>query len=210
MGDLLAGKHYPTRRVCAQNRVVGKKAIYQQLGSLLGYHAARMNAPPQRSVQKFGGSGVTSVRTVTIWLYLVAAATVLNSLILFKYSRFIDLLIGLSFTQFIDAVFVGMQLEPPGAPWWWTALPAWVLDVPFVLLLLILAVKVSHRRVRATQVSFWIYAFDTLIFTFILAETAIFHAAIRPLVWQSLTLIVHTVGLYLLFRAWRGQPRTGN
>ena len=54
------------------------------------------------------------VKAATVWLCLVALATVLNSVILFKYSRFIDFLIGLSFTQFIDAVFVGMHLEPPG------------------------------------------------------------------------------------------------
>ena len=75
---------------------------------------ASMNFPPQ-SMQGFI-SETAKAKTAAIWLYLVAAATVLNSLILFKY-RFIDLLIGLSFTQFIDAIFVGMQLEPPGAPW---------------------------------------------------------------------------------------------
>jgi hypothetical protein len=117
-----------------------------------------------QNVQDFNNSG-KKAKTAALWLYLVAAATVLNSLILFKY-RFIDLLIGLSFTQFIDAIFVGMQLEPPGAPWWYTALPGLVLDMPFVILWLVLAVKVSHRRRRATQFSFWLYAIDTFVGSF--------------------------------------------
>ncbi len=104
--------------------------------------ASSMNSPPQNGVQKFRDSGITKVKVAAVWLCLVALATVLNSLILFKYSRFVDFLIGLSFTQFIDAVFVGMQLEPPGSPWWVTALPALVLDLPFVSLLLVLAAKV--------------------------------------------------------------------
>jgi hypothetical protein len=131
-------------------------------------------------------------------------ATILNSLILFKYSRFIDLFIGLSFTQFIDAIFVGMQLEPPGTPWWYTALPALLLDMPFVLVLLLLAVKVARRRRRATQASFWLYAIDTLAITLSFAASiTMFHSPIRPLAWQSLTLIVHGTGLLILSRAWR-------
>jgi hypothetical protein len=84
---------------------------------------AAMTSPPQNGAQKHSDSGMTRAKAAAIWLYLVTVATILNSLILFKYSRFIDLFIGLSFTQFIDAIFVGMQLEPPGASWWvhrWT------------------------------------------------------------------------------------------
>jgi len=167
---------------------------------------ASMNSPPQNSVQDFSNSGAMKAKAAAVWLYLVAAATLFNSLIMHKYTRFIDLLVGLSFTQFIDAVFVGRRLEPPGSPYWWAdALPALVLDMPFVLLMLILAVKVSHRRDRAAQVSFWLYAIDTFVFTLgFTADIAIFHAPIRPLVWQGLTLIVHTVGLFILLRAWRG------
>jgi hypothetical protein len=84
---------------------------------LLSYATvASTNFPPQ-STQDFSSSGTAKAKTAALWLYLVAAAAVLNSLILFKY-RFVDLLIGLSFTQFIDAIFLAMQLEPPGAPWW--------------------------------------------------------------------------------------------
>lgn len=75
--------------------------------------------------QKAIDSDTKRAKAGAIWLCFVAVATILNSLILFKYSRFIDLFIGLSFTQFIDAIFVGMQLEPLGAPWWYTALPHW-------------------------------------------------------------------------------------
>ena len=160
-----------------------------------------MNFPPQ-SIRAFN-SETAKTKVAAVWLYLVAAATVLNSLILFKY-RFIDLLIGLSFTQFIDAIFVGMQLEPPGAPWWYTAGPALMLDVPFIVLLLVLAVKVSHRQHRATQFSFWLYAVDTLVVTLSFAASiAIFHIPLRPLAWQSLTLIAHGIGMSFLFRAWR-------
>jgi hypothetical protein len=161
-----------------------------------------MTSPPQNSAQKVRDSGITRAKAAAIWLCVVAATTVLNSLILFKYSRFIDLFIGLSFTQFIDAIFVGLQLEPPGAPWWYTALPALAFDMPFVLVSLVLAVKVLHGRKRATQVSFWLYAVDTLAITLSFAASiAIFHSPVRPLVWQSLTLIVHAVGLVVLSRA---------
>ena len=167
-----------------------------------------MTSPAQNSAEKVNDSRITRPKAAAIWLCVVAVATVLNSLILFKYSRFIDLFIGLSFTQVIDACFVGMQLEPPGAPWWYTAYPALMLDMPFVLVLLVLAMKVSHRRHRATQVSFWLYAVDTLVITLSLAASiAIFHSPVRPLAWQSSTLIVHAVGLLILSRARRASVR---
>jgi hypothetical protein len=161
--------------------------------------------------QEVGDPATRRARAAAIWLCFVAVATILNSLILFKYSRFIDLFIGLSFTQFIDAIFVGMQLEPPGAPWLYTALPALLLDLPFVLALAILAVKVARRRPRATQVSFWLYAIDTLIIALSFAASiTMFHSPIGPLAWQGLTLVAHAVGLLILSRAWRafviGQP----
>jgi hypothetical protein len=158
--------------------------------------------PPQTGAQKPRDTGITRPGAAAIWFCLVAVATFLNSLILFKYSRFIDLFIGLSFTQFIDAIFVGMRLEPPGAPWWYTALPALVLDTPFVVALLVLAVKVWRRRQRATQVSFWLYSIDTLVIALSFAASiALFHSPVWPLAWQSLTLIAHAAGLLILSRA---------
>jgi hypothetical protein len=163
-----------------------------------------MQAPMASSLPSGGNSGTAPARAAAIWLYLVASATVLNSLILFRYSRFIDLFIGLSFTQFIDAIFVGLRLEPPGAPWWWTALPALVLDAPFVLTVLVLAVKVSSRRHRATRVAFWLYAIDTFVIALELAASVtIFRSPSRLLAWQSLALVVHVIGLIILFRARR-------
>ena len=166
--------------------------------------AAMPSLPRENTAQKVRDSATTRAKAAAMWLCFVAVATVLNSLILFKYARFIDLFIGLSFTQFIDAIFVGMQLEPPGAPWWYTTLPALMLDMPFVLVLLLLAVKVAQRRRRATQVSLWLYATDTLVITLSFAASiAMFHSPIRPIAWQSLTLVVHGVGLLILSRAWR-------
>jgi len=146
---------------------------------------------------------MTRAKAAAIWLCLVALATVLNSLILFRYSRFIDLFVGLSFTQFIDAIFVGMQLEPPAAPWWYTALPALVFDMPFVLALLVLAAKVLRQRHRATQVSFWLYATDTLVITITFVASIAMHSPASQIGWQSMTLIVHAIGLFILFLASR-------
>lgn len=41
-----------------------------------------MNHLPQNGVQKFSNSGARKAKAAATWLYLVAAATVLNSLIL--------------------------------------------------------------------------------------------------------------------------------
>lgn len=100
---------------------------------------------------------------------------------------------------------MGAALELPGAPWWYTAVPALVLDMPFVLLALVLAVKVWRRRHCATRVAFWLYAIDTLVFALgVAASITIFHSPIHPFPWRDLTLIViHTLGLLILSRAHR-------
>ncbi len=189
-------------RVSCEHILCSDMGMLRQLRQLL--RCATVTS--MNGAEDFSNSGAMKAKAAAVWLYLVAAATLFNSLIVHKYTRFIDLLIGLSFTQFIDAVFVGAGVEPRGSPYWWVdALPALVLDMPFVLVLLILALKVSHRRYRATQVSFWLYAIDTSVFALgLAADIAILHVPIRPLLWQGLTLIVHTVGLFILFRAWRG------
>ena len=148
-------------------------------------------------------TNITGARAAAGWLYLVAAATALNSLTVFNYGRFVDLIVGLSFTQLIDAVFVGMALEPRGAPWLWTAGPALMFDIPIVLLLLVLAVKVSRRRKRVAQFSFWLYAVDTFVFLLMFAANVTSHARLRILVLPGLTIVGHTVGLFILYRASR-------
>jgi hypothetical protein len=167
-----------------------------------------MNGSPQTE-QDFAKSGNARAKIAAVWLYLVVATTVLNSLMLFKFSHFVNLLIGLSITQFIDAAFVGMQLEPPGAPWWYTAAPALVLDAPFVILVLVLAMKVSNQRRRATGFAFWIYAIDTfLVALSFTASIAILHSPIWPLAWQDSGLVARGIGLWILFRAWRRLVKT--
>jgi hypothetical protein len=47
-------------------------------------------------------------KTAAMWLYVASAATAINSIILNRNHRFIDLLVGLSFTQFVDAAFLGL------------------------------------------------------------------------------------------------------
>jgi hypothetical protein len=163
----------------------------------------------QQVAQHYSNPAAGRAKMAALWLYLVVAATVLNSLILFRYSHFVNFLIGLSITQFIDAVFVGMQLEPPGAPWWYTAVPALVLDAPFVIFVLVLAMKVSRQRRRAAGFAFWIYAIDTFVVALTFAGAVVMlHTPIWPLAWQDAGFIVRGVGLWLLFRAWRGLINT--
>lgn len=169
-----------------------------------------MNASVQPA-QPFSAGGTARLRAAVLWLYLVAGATVLNSLILFKWDRFVNLFVGLSITQFIDAAFVGMQLEPRGAPWLYTAAPALLLDAPFVILVVVLAIRVSRLRRGSAGFAFWLYAFDSLIVTLSLAVSiVVLHQRLQALAWQDLAVIVaHGVGVWIIFRAWRGIPRAG-
>lgn len=136
------------------------------------------------------------------WLYAVALATLLNSLLLQLATRFIDLLLGLSFTQFIDAIFLGMRsVEPPGAPFWFEAIPALILDALFVLVVVMLAAKISRGSRRAAGASFFLYALDTAVFALSFGVSA----GLRP--HQALTLLVHAAGAVIIFRAWRALRR---
>jgi hypothetical protein len=76
-------------------------------------------------------------------------------------------------------------------------------DIPIVLLLLVLAVKVSRRRERVAQFSFWLYAADTFVFLLMFAANVTSHARLGILVLPGLTIVGHTVGLFILYRAWR-------
>jgi hypothetical protein len=145
-----------------------------------------------------------------MWLYLVAAATAINSIILNRNQRFIDLLVGLSFTQFVDAVFLGLGVEPQGSPYWYVdALPALIIDALFLCALIVLAVKVSHGSRTAAKVGFWAYSLDTLVFVLNFVTSiwvrvnGTFHTSGTTIAWQGSTVIAHIVGIFILFHAVR-------
>ena len=90
------------------------------------------------------------------------------------------------------------------APWWQVVLPGLVLDTLLVLAMLVLAVKVSRRQYRATQIAFWLYAIDSLFIAFGLAVLLLLVGLpLRELARPSLNIIVHAVGLLILSRARR-------
>jgi hypothetical protein len=156
---------------------------------------------PSLPNSEFSNSGIPPAKAAAIWLYLVASATILRDLIGFKYHRFIDLCIGLCFPPGINVFFVRKFVA---APRWQVVLPGLVLDALLVLAMLVLAVKVSRRRYRATQVAFWLYAIDSLFIAFGLAVLMLLVGlTIQELAWPSLDLIVHAVGLLILSRALR-------
>jgi hypothetical protein len=149
-------------------------------------------------------------KTAAMWLYLASAATAINSIILNRNHRFIDLLVGLSFTQFVDAVFLGLGVEPEGSPDWLAdALPALIIDALFVCVLIVLAVRVSSRSRAAAKVALWVYSLDTLLFVIIFVTSIwvrvnrTFHTSGTTIVWQGSTVVVHIVGIFILFHAVR-------
>jgi hypothetical protein len=148
-------------------------------------------------------SGSSKIRIAAVWLYVVAAATLLNSLILQLFSRFVDLLAGLWFTQAIDAMFFGMRsVEPQGSPPTFEILLALIADVLVVLVVVILAVKLSRGSRRAAVNSLFLYAVDTGIFVFSFGESV--RTRVEPvfLLWQGLTVLVHVGGTVMLYCAW--------
>jgi hypothetical protein len=151
-----------------------------------------------------------ALKTAAVWLYFVTAATVINSLILNKYHRFIDLLIGLSFTQYVDAAFLGLGVEPDGSPDWYVdALPALIIDALFVLVLLVLALKVFRRSRTSVKIALWIYSADTLIFLFGFVTSiwvtvnGTFHTSVMTIAQQGSTLVAHILGIFIMFHAVR-------
>jgi hypothetical protein len=151
-----------------------------------------------------------AVKTAAIWLYLVAAATLLNSIILNRNGRFIDLLVGLSFTQFVDAVFLGLGVEPQGSPDWLVdALPALMIDALFVCVLIVLAVKVSYGSRAAAKIGLWGYSLDTLVFVLNFVSSVwvtvngTFHTSGTTIAWQGSTVLAHIVGIFIMFHAVR-------
>jgi hypothetical protein len=144
------------------------------------------------------------IRIAIIWLYIVAATTLLNSLLLQLFSRFIDLLAGLWITQTTDAIFVGMRsVEPQGAPPTFEILLALIVDALIVLAVVALAVRISRGSRSATGISFFLYLADTVMFVFSFGASVLSHVRSIFLVWQALALLVHVAGTVILFRAWR-------
>lgn len=156
-------------------------------------------------IQNFGAA-----KSAAAWLYLVAAATAVNSIILNRNQRFIDLLVGLSFTQFVDAMFLGFGVEPQGSPDWYVdAVPALIIDALFLCVLVVLAVKIFHGSRIAAKVGLWAYCVDTLVFGLIFVTSiwalvnGSFHAPGTAIAWQGSTVVAHVAGVFILFRALR-------
>jgi hypothetical protein len=144
------------------------------------------------------------IRLAAVWLYIVAAATMANSLLIQLFSRFVDLLAGLFLTQMVDAFFVGMRsIEPPGAPPGFEAASALVLDFIIVSIFVILAVKVSRGSRRAAGIAFFFYSLDTFAFVVALGWSVWAGGKTWTLAWQALTVLVHLAGVVIIFRAWR-------
>jgi len=152
-----------------------------------------------------------NVRIAVLWLYLVAAATLLNSLLLQLFSHFIDLLAGLWFTEASDALWVGMRsVEPPGVLPSFEIGAALVIDALIVLALLKLARKISNGSRVAAIISFCIYLADTAAFAYDLRVSVRSHVPVVFLARQALTILVHVAGVIILYRAWttlRGKSR---
>jgi hypothetical protein len=152
-----------------------------------------------------------SVRIAAFWLYLVAVATLLNSLLLQVFSHFVDLLAGLWFTEANDALWVGMRsVEPPGVFPSFEIGAALFIDVLIVLALLILARKTSNGSRTAVIIGFCVYLADTAVFGYDFQFSVRSHVPAVSLAWQALTFLVHIAGVLILYRALmtlRGKSR---
>jgi hypothetical protein len=152
-----------------------------------------------------------SVRIGAFWLYLVAVATLLNSLLLHVFSHFVDLFAGLWLTEANDALWVGMRsVEPPGVFPSFEIGAALFIDVLIVLALLMLARKISNGSRTAVTISFCVYLADTAIYGYGFQSSVRSHVPVVSLAWQALTVLVHIAGVLILYRAWmtlRGKSR---
>jgi hypothetical protein len=152
-----------------------------------------------------------NVRIAIFWLYLVAAATLMNSLLLQLFSHFVDLLAGLWFTEASDALWVGMRsVEPPGVFPSFEIGAALVIDVLIVLVLLKLARKIANGSRTAAIISFCVYLADTAVFAYEFRVSVRSHVPVVSLAWQALTVLVHIAGVLIFYRAWmtlRGKSR---
>lgn len=144
------------------------------------------------------------IRVAVIWLYAVAAATLLNSVLVQLFSRFIDLLAGLWITQAIDAFWVGMRsVEPPGVSPSFEIGAALVIDALIAVVVVSLARKISRESRRATMIAFFVYLADTAAFAVSFRASVRSHVPMVFLGWQALTILVHISGVVIIYRAWR-------
>jgi hypothetical protein len=147
----------------------------------------------------------SEIKIAAIWLYIIAAASMLNSVLVQLFSRFIDLLAGLWFTQASDALWVGMRsVEPPGVFPSFEIGAALVIDALVAALLVKLARKISRGSRPATLIGFSLYLTDTVAFGFSFRLSVRSHVPMTFLAWQALTIMVHIGGIVILYRALRG------
>jgi hypothetical protein len=138
------------------------------------------------------------------WLSIVAATTLLNSVLLQVFSRFLGLPTGLSLTLVNDAIFVGLRSAGPGSGF--VILLALIVDASVVCLFLILARKAFRKSRGALAAGLIIYVIDTAVFLMFSAVTTLGEIPLRDALWQALTLAVRVLGCVLLFRGWRSLP----
>ena len=136
-----------------------------------------------------------------IWLSIVAATTLLNSVLLQAFSRFLGLPTGLSLTIVNDAIFVGLRSAASESRF--VIILALIVDALVVCLFLILARKTFRKSRGAVAAGLIIYVIDTAVFLVFSAVTTLGEIPLRDALWQALTLVVHVLGCLLLFRGWR-------
>ena len=126
------------------------------------------------------------VRLGVVAFYIIAAATILNSLIL-QTGRFINLLAGIYLTQVVDAVGQGMRsLEPEGAPDRFVPLLFLVFDAGIAAVIALLG-SVARRVPKAFVAGIIMYSLDAIVF-----------ALVRQ--WPSV--VVHVVILVIVYRGY--------
>jgi len=142
----------------------------------------------------------SAARVAGFWFSIVAASTLLNSLLLQTFSRFLGLPTGLTLTLVNDAIFVALRGVEPQAL---ASLLGLIVDALVVCLFLILARKTFRNSRGAVAAGLAIYVIDTAVFLMFSAVGALGEIPLRDVLLQALTLVVHVVGCVLLFRGWR-------
>ena len=143
-------------------------------------------------------------RVAGFWLSIVAASTLLNSLLLQVFSRFLALPTALSLTVVNDAIFVGLRgMAPEGVARVFEIALALVVDALVACLFLMLARKTFRKSRGAVATGLIIYVVDTAVFLMFSAIGTLDQIPLPDALVQVSTLLVHLVGCVLLFRGWR-------